>query len=41
MAAVAAGGSSFGLPAYIRKQRGWALDVKVEEGVVTWIRVLN
>ena len=41
MAAAAAGGSSFGVPAYIRKQRGWGLDVKAEEGVVTWIRVLN
>ena len=41
MVAAAAGGSSFGVLAYIRKQRGWGLDVKAEEGVVTWIRVLN
>ena len=38
MVAAAAGGSSFGVLAYIRKQRGWG---KAEEGVVTWIRVLN
>ena len=31
----------FGVPGYIRKQRGWGLDGKAEEGVVTWIRVLN
>ena len=41
MVAAAARGSSFGMPAYIRKQKGWGLDVKAEEGVVTWTRVLN
>ena len=28
MAVAAAGGSSFGVLVYIRKQRGWGLDVK-------------
>ena len=26
---------------YQKTERLWGLDVKVEEGVVTWIRVLN